>query len=59
MIGVEMENEVGPVIQAMLQGRIVCGPAGPKVLRFLPPLIAEKQDVDRVMEVLEHALGVR
>nr|HQH51097.1 aspartate aminotransferase family protein [Candidatus Hydrogenedentota bacterium] len=42
MIGVEMRDAVAPVLARMLEAGIVCGPAGPNVLRFVPPLIVTR-----------------
>lgn len=56
MVGIEMEEAVAPVIEKMLDAGIICGPAGPKVLRFLPPLIITNDDVDRVVAALTTAL---
>lgn len=57
MIGVESREPVAPVIQSMLAQGIVCGPAGPNVLRFVPPLIVTNSQVDRVVSALDTALG--
>ncbi len=57
MIGVEMKDAVAPVVQKMLASGIVCGPAGPNVLRFVPPLIVTDDQVDRVVSTLDAALG--
>ncbi len=57
MIGVEFREAVGPLIDGMRESGIICGPAGPNVLRFLPPLVATEEDVDRVMAALEAKLG--
>ncbi len=57
MIGVEMTKAVSPLIDAMLDASIICGPAGPNVLRFLPPLIVTDAQVDRVVSALDDALG--
>jgi acetylornithine/succinyldiaminopimelate/putrescine aminotransferase len=57
MIGVEMKDPVAPVIQRMLVSGIVCGPAGPNVLRFVPPLIVTTEQVERVVSSLNTALG--
>jgi acetylornithine/succinyldiaminopimelate/putrescine aminotransferase len=59
MIGVEFKEPVTPVIAKMLEARIVCGPAGPNVLRFVPPLIITKEQVDRVVTALDGALGAK
>lgn len=57
MIGVEMKQPVGPVTAAMLDRGILCGPAGPNVLRFLPPLVVTREEVDRVVAALAEILG--
>ncbi len=57
MIGVEMTKAVSPLVDAMLDAGIICGPAGPKVLRFLPALIVSDAQVDRVVSALDDALS--
>ncbi len=57
MIGVEMTKPVGPLVAAMIDSGVICGPAGPNVLRFLPPLIVSKEDIDTVLSKLETELG--
>lgn len=57
MVGIEMKDPVAPVVGKMLDAGIICGPAGPNVLRFLPPLIVTEQEVDRVVDLLDGVLG--
>jgi len=57
MVGIEMKDAVAPVIGKMLDAGIICGPAGPNVLRFLPPLIISRDHVDRVVATLDAILG--
>lgn len=57
MIGVELREPAAPVIGKMLDAGIICGPAGPNVLRFLPPLIITTAHVDRVVTTLDRILG--
>jgi len=57
MIGVEFNKPVAPLIANMLDAAIVCGPAGPNVLRFLPPLVVTKEQTDRVVAILAACLG--
>ena len=56
MIGVEMTDPVAPLVGKLLDAGIICGPAGPSVLRFVPPLIITKAHVDRAVDALETAL---
>ncbi len=56
MVGVEFDRPVAPVIAALLDAGIICGPAGPNVLRFLPPLIIDQTAVDCVVAALASTL---
>jgi acetylornithine/N-succinyldiaminopimelate aminotransferase len=47
---------VAPLLERLIQGGIICGPAGPHVLRFLPPLIVTREQVDHVVGVLSSCL---
>lgn len=56
MLGMEMENEVAAVVkECMARGLLLLG-AGPKVLRFVPPLNVTKEDVDKAMAILASVL---
>ncbi len=57
MIGVEFQNPVAPLIEKMQESGIICGPAGPNVLRFLPPLIITEEQTRKVVSVLSACLG--
>lgn len=57
MIGVELEGAAAPVLTSMLDQGILCGPAGPHVVRFLPALIVTTEQIDRVVSALDTALG--
>lgn len=62
MLGVEFEKDVArQVVQKFLEKRIVVGTAGDRVLRFLPPLMVEQEQVDQVLknfvEILEGNLA--
>ncbi len=56
MVGVEFADPVKPVLDGLLERGIIAGSAGPNVLRFLPPLIVERPDIDRVVEALDAIL---
>ncbi|HNZ48540.1 MAG TPA: acetylornithine transaminase [Candidatus Hydrogenedentes bacterium] len=56
MIGIEFDREVAPLVAAMHDAGILCGIAGPRVLRFLPPLIIDSTAVDCVIAALEASL---
>lgn len=57
MVGIEMKEAVAGLVGKLIDAGIVCGPAGPNVLRFIPPLIITKNDVDRVVTTLDNLLG--
>jgi predicted acetylornithine/succinylornithine family transaminase len=57
MIGVECAQPVAPLLERLLEAGIVCGPAGPNVVRFLPPLIVTTDQVERVAGVFAATLG--
>lgn len=58
MVGVEFDEAVGPLLKAMEDHGVICGPAGPNVVRFLPPLITTEAELTQVVETLETCLGV-
>lgn len=63
LIGVELKLKVTPILQALMERGVLALPAGPNVLRLLPPLVIEKSDldvvVDRIEQVLEKFEGTR
>lgn len=54
--GVVCEKPVGQVAAAALEQGLILITAGSNVLRFVPPLIIEKEHVDEMMEKLSAAL---
>jgi acetylornithine aminotransferase len=57
MLGIVVSCPAMDIIAALREQGILVGPAGPNVVRFLPPLIIRKQDVDTVIEALDASLG--
>ena len=57
MVGVEFKEAVGPLTAKMIEAGVICGPAGPNVLRFVPPLIITEEQVDKVVSILTACLG--
>ena len=56
MQGVDCKLPVGKVAAAALEQGLIVITAGADVLRFVPPLVIEKQHVDEMIEKLEKAL---
>ncbi len=46
MIGVEMENDPIPIIRALQNEGILVAPSSGNTIRFLPPLIIEREHID-------------
>ena len=57
MIGIEIKHKVQEVLAQLLDRRIIALPAGPNVIRLLPPLVIEKEQLDRVADVLQELLA--
>ena len=56
MIGIELKEKVQPYLIELLDKGIMAMPAGKTVLRLLPPAVIEKEDLDKVAEVLNDIL---
>ncbi len=46
------------VVKKALEGGLVLLPAGDSVIRFVPPLIISKNEIDRGMEIFENAIKI-
>ena len=52
--GMEFTVPVGPIVsKALLEQKMVLISAGANIIRFVPPLIIEKSDVDEMVKRLE------
>jgi acetylornithine/LysW-gamma-L-lysine aminotransferase len=53
LIGIELRSKAGPLLQRLAaEDGILTLPAGPTVLRLLPPLVIAEDDLRRVIERL-------
>ncbi len=57
MLGVELKIKVTPVLQALMERGVLALPAGPNVLRLLPPLVIEQKDLDAAINEIERVLA--
>jgi acetylornithine/LysW-gamma-L-lysine aminotransferase len=57
MIGIEIKHKVQDVLAQLLDRHIIALPAGPNVIRLLPPLVIEKTHLDRVIGALQELLA--
>jgi acetylornithine/LysW-gamma-L-lysine aminotransferase len=58
MIGIELKEKAGPIAQAMLREGVLVLLAGTTVLRFLPPLVITREEIDTVVTALIKVLAV-
>lgn len=56
MQGLVFHRPVGDVIHKALENGLILINAGTGIIRFLPPLIITKEDVDAMIEILERSL---
>jgi acetylornithine/LysW-gamma-L-lysine aminotransferase len=57
MLAVELRSKVAPVLKTlMLEHRVIALPAGPTVLRLLPPLIISEEEVEYGIAAIAEAM---
>ena len=56
MQGLVFNRPVGDVISRALENGLILINAGTDIIRFVPPLIITKEDVDTMIEILERSL---
>ena len=57
MQGLELNKPVADVINKALDKGLILINAGAEIIRFVPPLIITKEDVDDMIEILDSCLG--
>jgi len=57
ILGMELKVPGAPVVEACLREGFLINCAQENVLRFLPPLIVQKGEVDLLVEALDRILG--
>jgi acetylornithine/LysW-gamma-L-lysine aminotransferase len=56
MVGVELKTRARAYLEALIERGVLALPAGPTVLRLLPPLTISQQDLETVAEAVEAVL---
>jgi acetylornithine/LysW-gamma-L-lysine aminotransferase len=56
LIGVELKTKVAPYLRALQAEGVIALPAGLNVLRFLPPAVITREQIDAVIEKTAKAL---
>ena len=57
MIGIELKQKAQEKLEFLLSRNIVALPAGANVIRMLPPLVIEREQIDQVVEALRDCLA--
>ena len=57
MQGLECDRPVGPIIEKALEKGLILINAGANVLRFVPPLVITREDVDAMTAILDPCLS--
>ncbi len=57
MLGIELSTKVQPYLEQLCERGILALPAGPRVLRLLPPLVITREQLTRALDVVEEILS--
>ena len=57
--GIEINFAASDLVDELIKNFIISVPAGDKVVRFVPPLIVEQDNIDLLIEVLDKILSGR
>ena len=59
--GIELRSDIDltsiDLVKAVMEEGLLLAPAGPKVLRFVPPLVVSQAEVDKAVAILERAIA--
>ena len=55
MQGIKCNRPVGDIINRALENGLILINAGADIIRFVPPLIIEKEHIDKMIEILDRA----
>jgi predicted acetylornithine/succinylornithine family transaminase len=53
LLGMELTRECAPIVKACLDRGLLVNCANGNVLRFMPPLVVQKGDIDQMADILE------
>lgn len=53
MLGIELNENATSVLKALQEAQIIAIPAGSNIVRFLPPYLISKKEIDHVVKVLK------
>ena len=58
MLGIELNRRAQPYLEALFERGVLALPAGPNVIRLLPPLVITEEQLERVLECVGEVLEV-
>ena len=56
IVGVELKGKSGPYIHKLMEKGVLVLAAGPTVIRYMPPLVIEEEDLDQVVDLTAEVL---
>ncbi|MGA1872587.1 MAG: aspartate aminotransferase family protein [Thermoplasmatota archaeon] len=56
MVGVELKTRTVPYLTALLERGIAAIPTGTTVIRFLPPLVVNEEEIDRTVRIFSEVM---
>ena len=56
LLGIELNRRAQPYLEALLERGILALPAGPNVIRLLPPLVITEEQLERALDCLAEVL---
>ncbi len=59
MLAIELSENATPVLKALQNAKIIAIPAGSNIIRFLPPYIITKKEIDLVILTLKKVLSFK
>ena len=57
MIGMELDIPVAPICKACMEKGLLLVGAGANVIRFVPPLVVTKADIDKMFDILQEVMN--
>ena len=57
MVGIELKRRAGPYLAALMEQGMLALSAGPIVMRFLPPLVISREELETVAQTVEMVLS--
>jgi acetylornithine/LysW-gamma-L-lysine aminotransferase len=57
MVGIQLKRRAGPYLAALMERGVLALSAGPVVMRFLPPLVIGRDELEIVAQTVEEVLS--